>query len=225
MTYDEAMCALEAAGTAQNRKVYARHGVCGPMFGVSYAALNQLKKAIKVDHGLALELWASGVHDARVLATKVADPKRLDEDALNGWVDALDSYPLTDALAELVAQSPRAQALVKRWVGSDEAWRARAGWGVLGRLAAKGEADDALFAPYLDTIQAEIHARPNRVRESMNWALIAIGGRSEALKRKALAVAEAGGPVEVDHGQTSCKTPEASAYIEKVWARKKRRKR
>jgi 3-methyladenine DNA glycosylase AlkD len=56
---------LEALGTAQNRKVYARHGVAEPMFGVSFAHLRKLGKKLHPDHDLARALWASGNHDAR----------------------------------------------------------------------------------------------------------------------------------------------------------------
>ena len=75
MNLTETMRALEAAGTAQNRKIYARHGVGGEMFGVSYADLGKLERKIRVDQELAEELWATGNHDARVLATKIADPE------------------------------------------------------------------------------------------------------------------------------------------------------
>ena len=54
----------------------------------------------------------------------------------------------------------------------------------------------------------------------MNNALIAIGGRNAKLKKLALAAAKKIGKVEVDHGDTSCKTPDAAAYINKMWARK-----
>ncbi|MCY4422680.1 MAG: DNA alkylation repair protein, partial [Acidimicrobiaceae bacterium] len=53
------MAELEAAGTAQNRKVYARHGAAEPMFGVSYADLGKIAKPIKTDHHLAQQLWDS----------------------------------------------------------------------------------------------------------------------------------------------------------------------
>ena len=67
----EVMAALEKAGTEQNRKTWARHGVTGPMFGVSFAYLKTLMKRIKVDHELALSLWDTGNFDARNLAVKI----------------------------------------------------------------------------------------------------------------------------------------------------------
>src|SRR5262245_7914566 len=82
----DVLAQLEAMGTEQNRKIYTRHGVAGPMFGVSYANLGALKKKIKVDQGLAEELWDSGNHDARVLAAMVADPRSIAEPTLDAWV-------------------------------------------------------------------------------------------------------------------------------------------
>ena len=107
MSYEQVIKALEKAGTAQNRKVYARHGVKEPMFGVSFAELGKLTKQIRTDHELAMQLWKSGNHDARVLATMIADPARLDRKTLDAWADDLDCYVLADAVAKVVSRSPR----------------------------------------------------------------------------------------------------------------------
>jgi 3-methyladenine DNA glycosylase AlkD len=74
MTLQDAMKQLKACGSEQYRKTWSRHGVQGDMFGVSYANLYKFQKQIKVDRELALQLWATDNHDARVLATLVADP-------------------------------------------------------------------------------------------------------------------------------------------------------
>lgn len=72
---------------------------------------------------------------------------------------------------------------------------------------------DEYFDPYLELIANGIHRRKNRVRYEMNGALIAIGLRNEKLEKKAIAVAKKIGKVEVDHGETGCKTPDAAEYI------------
>ena len=72
----------------------------------------------------------------------------------------------------------------------------------------------------LSTIGEEIHGRPNRTRYSMNGALIAIGMRNSKLRKQAEATAKKIGPVEVDHGETNCQTPDAVPYIAKAWERK-----
>ena len=82
---------------------------------------------------------------------------------------------------------------------------------------------DDFFDPYLAIIAQDIHNRKNRVRHTMNTALITIGTRSDTLEQKALAVAAQIGTVDVDHGETSCKTPDAAAYIRKTRERQKAR--
>lgn len=226
MTFDEVMAALEAAGTEQNRKVYARHGVKGAMFGVSYATLGKLKKRIKRDHALAAALWASGNHDAQVLATMVADPAQTSAAMLEAWGADLDGYVIKDALSALAAESPDAQEVMARWTASEREWIGAAGWTVLAHLAMKDEAvDDAVLESHVAQIEARIHAAPNRTRHSMNRTLIAIGSRNEGLESRALAAAARIGVVRVDHGETGCKTPDAAAAIQKTLERRRGKQR
>ena len=81
---------------------------------------------------------------------------------------------------------------------------------------------DEYFERFLSTIERDIHESQNRVRHEMNSALIAIGIRNPALEEKALAAAARIGKVEVDHGETGCKTPDAAGYIRKTLERKKK---
>lgn len=226
MTLKQTLAALEKAGTAQNRKVYARHGVGGQMYGVSYAELGKLQKAIGTDHGLAVALWATGNHDARVLACMVADPEAFGSRELDAMARELDDYVLTDAFSVLVAKSPHRERKFKAWRDRRHEWTAVAAWNVLAALANHADdRPDAFFHEPLDAIAREIHGRPNRVRHSMNQALISIGVRSDALRRRAEAAAARIGTVAVDHGETGCKTPDARAYIAKTLAHRAKRKR
>lgn len=216
MTLDEMMATLAAAGSAQTRKTYARHGIGPEMFGVSYAELYKLRKRIKVDHRLALELWDTGNHDARVLATLIDDPKQIDRAQAERWLADMDNYGLTDALSGLIARSSLARAVMPEWMAREGEWESCAGWNILGQLALDDRTlDDAFFAAYLPVIEQQIHHAKNRTRYSMNNALIAIGTRGDALESAALAAANRIGKVEVDHGDTSCKTPYAPTYIVK----------
>ena len=217
MDLEHVLGALEKAGTAQNRKVYGRHGVQGPQFGVSFAELNRLRKTIGTAQALACGLWETGNHDARVLATMVADPAALGGRDLDGWARDLDSYVIADAFASLVARSPHALAKVRAWKDRKAEFTAAAAWNVLSHLALDSAADlpDQDGASFIEQIEAEIHDRPNRVRHSMNQALISLGVRNPALEKLALAAADRIGKVAVDHGETSCKTSDAAAYIRK----------
>jgi len=224
MDLDTAMGVLEAAGTAQNRKVYRRHGTSDPLYGVSYAELGKLTRKIKTDHGLARELWATGNHDARILATMIADPEAADEELEDAWATDLDNYVLADAFTAYLASSPRARPVFERWRDIGDEWKGQTAWGLASHLARQDDTfTDTELEGLLAVIEKEIHGRPNRVRHSMNGALISIGLRSEELKKAAIAAARRIGTVEVDHGETGCKTPVAEPYIEKGWARKRKK--
>ena len=218
------LATLEELGTAQNRKVYSRHGVGEPMFGVSFAHLRKLGKKLRHDHALARALWASGNHDARVLALSVADPAEADPDEIETWAGEVDNYVLIDEFAAFVAATPHFGACADDWTERDGEWVASAGWSLVAQQALRDDdLPDEYFDGRLRTIEARIGGAANRVRHCMNGALIAIGGRNEALRERATAAARRIGPVVVDHGETSCKTPEAVAYIDRIWARRNKR--
>ncbi len=228
MSVKSVLAELEKLGTAQNRKIYARHGANEPMLGVSYANFGKLSRRIKTDHNLALALWDSGVHDARVLAMRIADATNVKASELDHWCKSLDSSLVADELGSFVAKTKFAETRAAKWSESTNAYRSVAGWRIVTSLAKEGDVDEAFFLPYLDTIESDIHTRKNDVRDAMNWALIAIGCRNAPLEKRALAVAKAIGKVEVDHGETNCQTKDAAAYIRKTrdhYAKKKKNKR
>lgn len=215
-----AMTQLERLGKESALKTYRRHGVTGPAFGVLYSDLYALQKQIKVDHALARGLWQSGNYDARILATLIADPAAFTSKELDAWQAACDDYGLNSAVATVAARTPFALRVAERWRAVKAELRSAAGWHVVGALSAPGtDASDEWLRPCLAEIRAGIHAAPNRTRYAMNSALISIGGYRAALHDEALAVAKAIGKVEVDHGDTSCKTPDAVEYIEKMMVR------
>lgn len=214
---DDVLTELESLGSEQTRKTYRRHGVGDNQFGVSYSALGKLKKRIKTDHELALGLWDSGNHDARVLASMIADPEKSDPTLLDTWAHGVDNYTLSDAVSGYASSTLLAKDTAERWIESDHEFVAAMGWGILATIATKdGKLPDSYFRQLLSRIERDIANGQNRERYSMNTALIAIGVRNDALESEALAVAARIGTVVVDHGDTSCKTPDAAAYIAKT---------
>jgi 3-methyladenine DNA glycosylase AlkD len=215
MSLAETMAALERAGTAQARKIYARHGAPEPMFGVSFADLKVLVKRIKVDHDLALGLWETENYDARVLAAKIADPTVMTTKDLDRWSTArLHTY-----VAWLAAEGPHGRDRAEAWLASSSEIQRANGWHLVGALALI-DVDLPLswFNAHLNTIAAKIHSAPNIERGAMNSAVIAIGSRDEATRKAAVAAAKRIGPVTLDHGETDCRTPDAAVDIAKAWA-------
>ncbi len=224
MNKTEALKRLKAYGTAQNLKIYARHGFTGKMFGVSYANLAILQKEIKQDQKLADQLWATGNLDAMVLATKIADPSSFNGAKLDQWIKGVRDRGTAGAFSNVVGASPVGKSRVMKWIKSKEEWTAICGWYSVCDLS---RLDDVLSQSECEKliahIEKNIHKASNWVRYAMNNALISLGIVSPGMEKKAVAAAKRIGKVEVDHGQTSCKTPDAVTYIPKAadHARKK----
>jgi 3-methyladenine DNA glycosylase AlkD len=219
------MAELRRLGKPNTAKIYARHGVSEKTVGLAYADLKNLVKRLGTQHELAHQLWESGVHDARVLATKISDPARVSAQQLEKWLSDASNYIVTGAVAGLAAKGQAAVEIAKEWIQSAQEWRSSAGWSVLTEAALSGKLSDADSERLLETIRERIHDAANRTRYSMNNTLIAIGGANERLRPLALKVAESIGRVEVDHGQTGCKTPDARSYIGKMVEHGQRKKR
>lgn len=218
LTLSETMSALEAAGSEATRKTYARHGVEIPMFGVSFATLRTLYKRIKVDHELALALWKTANFDARNLAVKVVDPARMTISDLDRWSHDPTARMCSSYVAHVAAEGPHALRCVEAWLSGKSEQQRTIAWKLVGALAMLDETlDDAWFKQQLATIERGIHAAPNAEREAMNHTIIEIGCRNPKLRDAAAAAAKRIGPVDIDQGDTSCKTPDAIAYIKKTW--------
>ncbi len=217
MTFKDAMTELKARGTEQTRIIYTQHGVPEEMFGVSFAHLRAVARKIHEDQDLAVELWATGNHDARVLATLVADPAAISSAQLDDWARDLDNGILCDAFSAFVSKTPLVDEKIDRWCALKAEWRAAAGWNLVADAAMNPvETTDDYYLACLDEIEADIHGTANQTRHAMNHALICIGLRNPALRRKALASAKRIGKVEVDHGDSGRETPDAVTYLGRV---------
>ena len=226
MNAEQVMAHLEANGTAQNRKVYARHGAGANQFGVSFAELEKLRKSIKRDHALALALWDTENFDARNLATMIADPLKMSAKELEHWSKSTTSHSHPGLISSyILPTSPHSSAKFEGWLGSKYEYVAQLGWNCVSGMASWAtELPDEFFAEKLKVIEAGIHAAQNRVKHARVMCLISIGMRSAKLEALALSAAKRIGKVDVDHGATSCVTPDPAAYIAKAAARKSKKK-
>ena len=228
MKYSDTLKALAAYGTGQNRKIYVRHGANpANVYGVSFANLGKLVKQIKQDHSLAYRLWQSGNYDARNLATKLANPASFSLAEAEDWVKDIDNHLHAGLLGGVLAQNPNALKLAAKWTSSKVEYICETGYSLLGSLVKLNSASLPVEAAleYLAKIERDIHKSPNWVRYGMNWALISLGTYKDELMEAAIEAAERIGQVEVDHGETSCKTPLAAPYIRKAFMKRKEKER
>lgn len=223
MNATEVLRTLESKGKPNTAKIHQKHGVLERTYGVSDADLGTMAKRLGRDQALADELWKSGVHDARVLAAQIADPESITGKQIATWLSEVNNYIVTDAISELASRMPGALGLARDLVKSKHEHAAAAGWNVFAKAALEGRLEESEAKRLIGTIKREIHGAKNRVRHSMNGALIAIGGSNAGLAELAIAAARSIGRVEVDHGQSGGVTPDAVPYIQKMLAREKDR--
>ncbi len=223
-TVSEIMKELMSRSSTRNAEMYRRHGAGGDVYGVSLVELRKLARRIRTDHVLALELWESGSFDARMLAVMIADPVRLSPETVDAWLGEVDYYVVADELAELISRSPIAREMMEKLMSSPSEYRRSCGYAALAAALKNGvEVPDEDCVRYLRTIEQEIHTSSGRARHSMNNAVIAIGIYKPAWSEEAQAAAARIGKVVV-RGDTSCRTPDAGAYIRKALSRRKQAK-
>ena len=160
--------------------------------GVSIPNLRKLAKEIGKDHKLAGELWASGIHEARILAGMVDDPKAVDEKQAEAWVRDFDSWDVCDQVCmNLFWLTPFAYRKCHEWSSEDEEFVKRAGFALMSRLAwSDKKAGDEEFIKFLPAIKREATDERNFVKKAVNWSLRQIGKRNLSLNRQAIKVAK-----------------------------------
>ena len=159
--------------------------------GVRVPRLREISRELGADHALALALWASGIHEGRILATMVADPGEVDGALMDAWAADFNSWDLADqACANLFWKAEPAWTKAAAWAERDEPLVRRAGFALMATLALHDElaADDA-FAPFWPLIDAAADDSRERVRKGVGWALRQIGKRSPALNTAAIELA------------------------------------
>jgi len=165
--------------------------------GISIPTLRRLAREIGRDHELALRLWKSGFHEARILAGFVADPAKLTEALAERWVNDFDSWDVCDQVAALLEQVPFARKKIRQWAASDREFVKRAAFAMIAGLAVHDNAAaDAQFEPFLRLVRRASTDDRNFVKKAVNWALRSIGKRNRRLNLRAAAVAREIGRID-----------------------------
>ena len=171
----------------------ARFGInADRALGVSMTAMRPIEKRLRRNHALAGDLWATGIHEARILAALIDDPKAVTPAQMDAWVAEFDSWDLCDqACMKLFARTPYVADKVRQWAEEDREFVRRAAFALVAgyAVAAKKATDEELLA-FLPIIERHAGDSRNFVRKAVNWALRQIGKRSPGLHAPALALAE-----------------------------------
>ena len=191
LTFDEVMEKLYALENPVNVAGQQRFGIRGEkMLGISIYELRKLARAGR-DHERASRLWASGVHDARLLATMMDDPALVTREQMNSWVADFNSWDLCDqATDNLFINADGIIDLISEWAGREEEFVRRAAFASIAAIAWHGARfPDEVVAGYLPLIEGYAHDPRNFVKKAVNWALRNIGKRRPGLREEAVASA------------------------------------
>jgi 3-methyladenine DNA glycosylase AlkD len=216
MSVQEILVQLESLGDAKVVARNRRNGAGKNQFGVPLGALRKVAGKIKRDHALALELWATGNLDARLLAILVLEPESLSRGELDRMVREAAFAQLADWLnAYVVKDHPAREELRRAWMEDADPWAARAGWSLTaGRLARSPEGLDA--AALLDRIEAEMAAAAAPTQWTMNSCLAAIGIHLPEHRERAVAIGEKLGIYRDYPVSKGCTSPFAPIWIREI---------
>ncbi|MDO8687075.1 MAG: DNA alkylation repair protein, partial [Dehalococcoidales bacterium] len=145
MQYDDILKKLKGLSDPKAVKGMARFGINPEStLGISVPNLRKIAKEAGIDHALAQQLWASGIHEARLLAGMVADPGKTTEEQMESWVKDFDSWDVCDGCCmNLFEKTKFAYQKAVEWSSSDKEFIKRAGFVMMARLAVSDKkADD-----------------------------------------------------------------------------------
>jgi len=193
MKYEEAMKELKAMADSKNAEGMARFGISGEdMYGVSMPNIRKLGKKIGNNHELALKLWNSGIHEARILAGIVEEPEKVTAQQMDRWIKDFDSWDVCDQVCmNLFWKMDCAYNKAKEWTKLEPEFERRSGFALMAVLAWKDkEASDIKFEQFFPIIKRESTDERNFVKKAVNWALRQIGKKNSNLNKKAIGVAK-----------------------------------
>ncbi|MFN2158796.1 MAG: DNA alkylation repair protein [Anaerolineales bacterium] len=189
---NEVMEMLQSAADAENLDGMARYGMSTEKrLGVKVPQIRQIAREVGRDHQLALDLWDTGIAEARIVASMVADPELVTEDQMDKWITDFNSWDVCDQVCmNLFEKTPLSWGRIRAWHSREPEFERRAAYALVACLAWHDKnAPDGKFIELIPLIEEAAVDERNFVKKAVSWALRNIGKRSSGLNRVALATA------------------------------------
>lgn len=193
MKYEEILKQLKSLSNPEAIEGMARFGINpNNTYGVSIPDLRKIAQETGKDHTLALQLWSSGIHEARILAGMIHEPEKVTGEQMEAWVADFDSWDVCDQVcSNLFDKTGLAYQKAIEWSDREEEFVKRAGFVLMAALAVHDKkAGDEKFLEFLPVIKKEAFDDRNFVKKAINWALRQIGKRNMNLNRAAIETAK-----------------------------------
>ncbi|MGN6395534.1 MAG: DNA alkylation repair protein [Mucilaginibacter sp.] len=188
-TADEIIDILKEKSNEKYKAGMKRFGIVDEFaLGIRLPELRKIAKLIKSDHSLALDLWKTKIHEARLLASMIADPKQLTEAQADSWVHDFYSWDVCDQVCgNLLDKTPFAINKARQYSRSENEFVKRAGFVLMAEMAVHDKkAPNEVFRPFFAIIESEAWDGRNFVKKAVNWALRQIGKRNADLRTEAI---------------------------------------
>ncbi|RVU00182.1 DNA alkylation repair protein [Mucilaginibacter limnophilus] len=192
MQLTEVIDQLKQLSNPTHKEGMARFGIdASRAIGVNIPQLRTLAKLHKKNHELALALWKTGIHEARLLASMIDDPKQVTEEQFDSWTKDIYSWDLCDqTCSNLFQHTSYAADKIIEYSTHPEEFIKRTSFVLMACAAVHNKkADNMLFLPFLDVIEREAYDERNFVKKAVNWALRQIGKRNSTLQQIAIETA------------------------------------
>ncbi len=193
MTAEQILANLRHHANTQAAEGMAKFGITpAHALGISIPTLRKMAKEIGQSHLIAAELWSSGIHEARILASMIDEPQLVTTRQMDDWVHDFDSWDVCDQVCgNLYDKTPYAYQKAIQWCSQEQEFVRRAGFVMMAELAVHDkQAADEAFLPFFPLIQHYADDPRNFVKKAVNWALRQIGKRNSHLRTLAIACAD-----------------------------------
>ncbi|MEO6150586.1 MAG: DNA alkylation repair protein [Mucilaginibacter sp.] len=170
-----------------------RYGIdTSKAIGVAIPDVRRLARSYKKDQELSLKLWATGIHEARILASIIGDPAQVTEKQMDAWTKEFNSWDVCDQVCgNLFDRTPFAVDKAFEYSKHEEEYIKRAGFVLMAELAVHAKnMDNEVFLSFFPVMEREANDNRNFVKKAVNWALRQIGKRNSILQKAAVETAK-----------------------------------
>jgi 3-methyladenine DNA glycosylase AlkD len=191
-TCEELLTKLKTKARPDQLAGMARYGMkTENRLGTQMPELRKLAKETGKNHDLAMRLWQTGIAEARILASMVAEPEKLTEQQMDSMTADVDSWDVGDQTCmNLFEKTPLAWQKIQEWSQREEEFVKRTAYGLIACLA--WHSKTATDQQFTDTFSAIAHGAQDQrksVQKAVSWALRNTGKRNPNLNKKAIALA------------------------------------
>lgn len=193
MNANQVLARLKSHSNPEAVEGMARFGINpNNTYGVSIPVIRKIAKELGKNHPIALELWNSGIHEARILASMIDAPEMVTKRQMDRWVRDFDSWDVCDQCCmNLFDKTEAAYQKASEWSKGDKEFVKRAGFALMAALSVHDtKAPRKELLKFLKAIKRGATDDRNYVKKAVNWALRQIGKRNSQLNRAAIQTAK-----------------------------------